>query len=141
MTAEEIMEVLRSLRSDGLLDHRAVGTMRRRTLPRVGVRTRMSILRVNDSLEHRSGHAKPEVVRVRNIGPRGIGVIGQHAMASGERFLVLLPRERGGVIRLLAEVRRCSTFGDGSFDIGAAFLLDATNEEIEDCIRTIKRAA
>ncbi len=140
MTAESLMEILRSLRSDGLLDGDGNRTMKRRKLPRVGVRARVTILPVDGDSAVRQRPA-PSNVRLRDVGPRGIGFIADLDMKLGQKFLVLLHRERGGVIHLLAEVRRSRQVSTGSFEIGGAFHLNATREEVEGHLRSLDRAA
>ncbi|MEM1011372.1 MAG: hypothetical protein AAGI46_04020 [Planctomycetota bacterium] len=139
MTAESLLEILRSLRSDGLLDADSNRSMRRRKLPRVGIRDRLTILPVGNDCDERVT-ASPTNIRIRDIGPRGIGFVSDVAMSVGEKFLVLLHRERGGIVHILAEVKRARNVG-GTYDIGGTFHLDTTREEINAYLRSVKRAA
>ena len=152
MTAESLMSILRGLRSDGLFDHgRRGGTgslsgMRRRKLPRVGVRQRLTILPLpadEDAPAAITGETgrKAVIVRLRNLGPRGLGMLSDKPMNLGGRFLLLLPRERGGVVHLLGRVCRCREADAGLWDVGTEIQLDASQAQLTGLVRSLRHAA
>ena len=127
LTAETLLEVLKSLRSDA-----PTGAMRRRKLPRVGVRLKLTIL----------PSGGPAVVRVRNISRRGLGFVHNQPLAIGQAFIISLPRESGGTVEMIGRVERCRPLdGGGSYDVGAALRVDVPREEIDYHLRNLRRSA
>ena len=133
LTAEALTEVLHSLRSDA-----PSGQMRRRKLPRVGVRLRLMILPCGEA----SATAGPAVVRLRNISRHGFGFIHSRPLAIGQAFVITLPREAGGSVQMLGRVERCRPLdGGGSYDVGAEIRTDVPREELDFHLRTLRRSA
>ncbi len=152
MTAEHLLEVLRSLRSDGIhaRSGQAGSGLRRRKLPRVGLRQRVTILplpadeghpAVADHMKLTPGGHASMMVRVRNIAPSGLGIICNTPMAIESRFLLVLPRERGGIVHLLGQVKRCRPLDADTWDVGVQIRLDATPTELSDHVRSIRKVA
>ena len=134
LTAETLLEVLRSLRSDAP----AAGQMRRRQLPRVGVSLRLLILPCGGSADA----GGPAVVRLRNLSRHGLGFVHNRPLALGQSFVITLPREAGGSVQMLGRVERCRPLdGGGSYDVGAAIRTDVPREEIDYHLRSLRRSA
>ena len=127
LTAEALMEVIRSLRSDLDAATAAGGSLRRRKLPRVGLRLKVTILNDDD--------ATPAVVRVRNLSPRGLGFVHTAPLPVGGEFLVELPCERGGSVHLAGRVERCRPIDARLWDVGGSLRLDVPRQEIEARLR------
>src|SRR5690606_35171123 len=70
LTAETLLEVLRSLRCDP-----TSSAMRRRRLPRVGVRLRLKILPFREGPGNGPRMPQPAVVRLRDLSRRGLGFV------------------------------------------------------------------
>lgn len=131
LTAEAVMDVLRSLRSDGPGGGGGGSSpsgRRPRQLPRVGMRVKLLILPLDPEAAPPQP-AAPVTVRVRNLSPRGLGLVHDHPLQVGQEFLIVLPREAGGVAYLLGRVQRCRELeGGGSFDVGASIRTDVPRD-------------
>jgi hypothetical protein len=141
MTAEALMEVLRSLRSDpagGVASGRAGSGRRRRKLPRVGLRLSLVILPMAASS---AAPPIPQMVRLRNLGPRGLGFIHTQPLALEQQFLIVLPRESGGMAHLLGRVERCRPLEAGTYDIGCSIRLDVPRQEMDHFVQQTRRRA
>lgn len=137
LTAEALLDVLRSLRTDS-----AAAQMRRRKLPRVGVRLRLTILPCGTPEPGRSA-AKPipVSVRLRDLSRRGLGFVHNGPLEIGQAFLITLPRQTGGQVHLLGRVERCRPIDGGAFDIGGSIRLDVPRQEVEYYLRDLRRSA
>lgn len=134
LTAETFLEVLRSLRSDELPQK-----LRRRKLPRVGVRLRLVILPCGPRL---AGAAPRSVmVRLRDLSRRGMGFIHTEPLEIGRAFLIALEREAGGTVHLLGSVNRCRRIDERCYDIGGLVRLDVPREEMQGHINGLRRSA
>ena len=134
LTAETLLEVLKSLRSDA-----PAGQMRRRQLPRVGVSLRLMILPCGEPAGSTAG---PAVVRLRNLSRHGLGFVHNRPLSLGQSFVITLPREAGGSVQMLGRVERCRPLdGGGSYDIGAAIRTDVPREELDYHLRSLRRSA
>ena len=137
LTAEVLLDVLRSLRTDA-----AAAQMRRRRLPRVGVRLRLTILPCGPAEPGRlAERPTPAIVRLRDLSRRGLGFVHTRPLAIGQPFLITLPRQAGGLVHLLGRVERCRPIDGGAFDVGGSIRLDVPREEIEYYLRESRRSA
>ena len=139
LTAEVLLEVLRSLRTDA-----PAAQMRRRRLPRVGVRLRLTILPCRDRRTEAGAPAEcgePVIVRLRNLSRRGLGFIHNQPLQLGQPFIITLPSERGGHVRMLGRVERCRTIDSGTYDIGCSIRTDVPREEIDYFLSGLRRSA
>lgn len=134
LSAETFLEVVRSLRSDG-----TPKKMRRRKLPRVGVRLRLVILPCGPN----STGAAPRavLVRLRDLSRRGVGFVHTERLEIGQAFFVNLPREAGGNLFLLGRIERCRQIDRDQFDIGGSIRLDVPREEVEQHVAGLRRSA
>ena len=138
LTAETLLEVLRDLRSDA-----QTGQMRRRRLPRVGVRLSLVILPCGKSAASvEAAKAGPATVHLRNISRRGLGFTYGKPFAVNQDFIISLPRQTGGNVHLLGRVERCRRLDGGmAYDIGAAIRVDVPREEVEYHLARVRRCA
>lgn len=135
LTAETLLEVLRSLRCDP-----TSAAMRRRRLPRVGVRLRLKILPFG---EGGAGPRMPQpaIVRLRDLSRRGLGFVHSAPLEVGQSFIITLPREAGGHVHMLGQVERCRALEGGSWEIGSSIRTDVPREEIERLLASGRRSA
>ena len=136
LTAEAFLEVLRSLRSDA-----PQAQMRRRRLPRVGVRLRLLILPMGDDGNSPRPLPRPVTVRLRNLSRRGIGFVHNQPLSPGQAFMMTLPREAGGNVHLLGRVERCRQIDQETWDIGSSIRLDVPREEFEAHLARFRKSA
>lgn len=154
LTAEAVMDLLRSLRSDdsgGNGGGSSPSGRRPRQLPRVGVRMKLVILPIAGEADDNATPPPPPppptppapvAVRVRNLSPRGLGFIHNQPLPVGQEFLILLPRHAGGIAHLLGRVQRCRELeGGGAYDIGAAICMDVPREILLHHVQNARRCA
>lgn len=134
LTAETFLEIVRSLRSDGLPQK-----LRRRKLPRVGARLRLVILPCGP----RSAGIAPRAatVRLRDFSRNGMGFIHSEPLVNGQAFLICLEREAGGTVHLLGRVNRCRALDGRHYDIGGSIRLDVPRAEMQGHIDDLRRSA
>ena len=136
LTAETLLEVLRSLRCDP-----TSAAMRRRRLPRVGVRLRLKILPFGEGPGNGPRMPQPAVVRLRDLSRRGLGFVHSSPLEVGQSFIITLPREAGGHVHMLGQVERCRALEGGSWEIGSSIRTDVPREEIERLLAGRRRSA
>jgi hypothetical protein len=96
-------------------DAAASGEQRRRE-PRVGVRSRVTIIPLTDSVA-----MGPFEVPVRDFSAGGIGFLHRDKIALDEQFVVLLPDGRD-VLAMLCQVAYYQPLSDHSYAVGAKFV-------------------
>jgi hypothetical protein len=92
------------------------GGEQRRREPRVGVRSRVTIIPLTDSVA-----MGPFEVPVRDLSAGGIGFLHRDKIALDEQFVVLLPDGRD-VLAMLCQVAYYQPLSDHSYAVGAKFV-------------------
>jgi PilZ domain-containing protein len=110
LTGEWFENLIRSVNT------RETGDQRRR-VPRIGVRFSAEMFQVDGD-----GVLPPVTIRIRDLSPLGLGFTHTRRLRKGTRFIVQLPQEELEPLRILCEVRNCTTVADQLFTIGAEFV-------------------
>ena len=87
-----------------------------RQTTRVPVQSSATILRVGDG-----GWGKQSVV-VRDLSLGGVGLLSPRSMNVGDKFVLLLLREKENPAGVACTVRHCRQVDDGLFSIGGQFV-------------------
>ena len=130
------MDVIRTLKSDLTATTAAGGSLRRRRQPRVGVRLRL-LIRAGGRGGRDGRDSVAVAARLRDLGPRGVGLLTDREMPVGGDFVIELPRELGGVAHLMGRVERCRRVGgaDALYEVGATLRPDAPRDEVRRFLR------
>src|SRR5881409_3959406 len=113
LSVELFKKTIHSLRGDI-----SKGVAGQRQSPRVGLRCRVKIIRINNG--------KPGLaieVWARDVSRGGIGIVSPTLMSVGERFVIRFPRVDGDgtPISVLCTVCNCSEVHQDAFLVGAKF--------------------
>ena len=111
LTAEVFKDVIGALRSDDTSNR----VLDKRGSPRVGLRTRLSIVHGPTG----PFEAPPVDVWLRDLSAGGIGIVHSQEMDRGTPFVAHLPRRQGGSLRVLYEVAHCKRLAKDLYSIGA----------------------
>jgi len=112
-------QIVESLKSD-----KASGKDKRLE-PRVGLGGDAPMFTINEAGQRASG-----IVRVRDVSRSGIGLIGEHELATKQRFVVQLEHEDDEPLWLVCTTAYCRALDGGHFTIGARISQVLHKEEI-----------
>lgn len=127
ISSEMFRSIVRSVRADP--DDRGL-----RKAGRVGVSGRAVIVPMDRP------ETVPVIVKVRDVSPKGIGILFDRPMNVGARFLLRLTRDSGGADEtILCHVMRWSPVAADLFNIGATFAdaIGAPNKELVEAFAII----
>lgn len=108
LTADLYREILRSLRSDS----RSSRNLEKRSSPRVGLRSRVTILP--------AGGGAPVVIGVRDLSANGIGLVHTQAMPIGARFTAMFAGRVHDSLAVVYCVANCKELSKSQYSIGAS---------------------
>ena len=111
LTAEVFKDVISALRSD----ESSTRLLDKRSSPRVGLRTKLSIVTGPTG----PFEAAPVDVWLRDLSSGGIGIVHNQELEPGEVFVAHLPRRQGPPLRVLYEVAHCKRLAKDLYSIGA----------------------
>ena len=108
LTADLYREILRSLRSD----HRSSRNLEKRSSPRVGLRSRVTIFPPNGG--------GPVVAWVRDLSANGIGLVYTQAMPIGAQFTAMFAGRVHDSLAIVYGVANCKELSKSLYSIGAS---------------------
>jgi hypothetical protein len=95
------------------------GGAQRRGEPRIGVRTRVTLIPLTDADGFTAG---PIQVPVRDVAPGGIGFLHTERIALDSQFVVLLPQGDNDSVAVLCQVVYYQPLAEHVFAVGASFV-------------------
>ena len=110
LTADLYREILHSLRSDS----RSSRHLEKRSSPRVGLRSRLTIIP--------EPGAPPVLTCVRDISANGVGIIHPEPMAIGSQFTALFEGRGSDTLTVVYTVANCKEISKSLYSIGASVL-------------------
>jgi hypothetical protein len=106
LTAETYRDILRSLRSDP----RSEKTMEKRTAPRVGLRSKLTITPEGGN---------NAVTWCRDLSINGIGLVHSEGLKIGQQFIAILPNYGQESLTVVYTVVNCRQLSKQLYSIGA----------------------
>lgn len=107
LTADLYREILRSLRSD----NRSSRNLEKRTAPRVGLRSKLTIIPSNGSA--------PASTCVRDISANGIGLVHPESLPIGSQFTAMFAGRANDALAVVYIVANCKEISKTLYSIGA----------------------
>ncbi|MEM8874166.1 MAG: PilZ domain-containing protein [Planctomycetota bacterium] len=122
LSAENLLEIVRSLRSD-------VDQAQRRRQPRVGMRHTVRLIPCDPAQIPLPEHA--ERAWVRDVSRKGLGLlVGQTFELDQTVLLEISSDTHGGIAHLLGRVVRCEEISSDNCHVGIELILDTPQDEI-----------
>ena len=118
LTAETYRNILKSLRSDA----RSSKTMEKRVAPRVGLRSKITIV----------ADGGPSVVTwCRDLSTKGIGLVHSIPLKIGSQFVAMLPTQGKEPLPVVYTVANCRELSKSLYSIGASLdrIIETAAEE------------
>lgn len=107
LTSDLYREILRSLRSDS----RSSRNLEKRSAPRVGLRSRVTIIPGSGGV--------PVLSSVRDLSANGIGLVHTEAMAVGAQFTAMFAGRANDALTVVYSVANCKEISKSLYSIGA----------------------
>jgi hypothetical protein len=108
LSAEQFKQILSSLKSD----EAPRGSMEKRSAPRAGLRTKLTV--------YRDGNIKDaHTVWVRDLSANGIGIVNSAPLEKGSHFLIRYPLRNGDNLSAFYTVMHCKDLSKTLFFVGA----------------------
>ncbi|HEX8916300.1 MAG TPA: PilZ domain-containing protein [Humisphaera sp.] len=119
LSADQFSAVMKSLENPAPREE----TEKRRA-PRVAHRARVPIV-----IEHGTPAERTTVVTVRDLSPRGIGLLHSDRLARGTPFMIRIDRKGGPAVCVLCTVAHCRLQPGGVYSVGAEFTCVLNKEQ------------
>jgi hypothetical protein len=116
LSADQFKQIVASLKSDAP----DKGSFEKRAAPRVGLRTKITILMDGDP-------SRGTDVWIRDLSANGIGFVHAHPLESGREFLIKFPMRGNHALSVVYSVMHCKDLSKSLFFIGAR--LDRISEQ------------
>ena len=109
LTADLYRDILASLRSDTKSNR----NLEKRGAPRVGLRSRLTIIPANGSA------AQPVSAWVRDLSANGIGIVHTESLPVGSQFTAMFAGRLNDTLTVVFTVVNCKELSKNLFSIGA----------------------